>query len=126
MSRFHAPPNLIENRIELFLDNFKYVTSVLDSEFGMLDCKLENHLGLEFSGKSRSSESLVSTSVSGPKQSVTSPSENCFSSLTSSVISNDLATFELEPDPSMIASARETGIYFAFKLLDMNFTKAEL
>jgi len=39
MSRCHVPPHVIETEIELFLDNFKYVTSLLQSEFSVLDCR---------------------------------------------------------------------------------------
>jgi len=39
MSRCHVAPRVIETEIELFLDNFKYVTSLLQSEFSVLDCR---------------------------------------------------------------------------------------
>jgi len=39
MSRCHVAPHVIETEIELFLDNFKYVTSLLQSEFSVLDCR---------------------------------------------------------------------------------------
>jgi len=39
MSRCHVAPHVIETEIESFLDNFKYVTSLLQSEFAVLDCR---------------------------------------------------------------------------------------
>ena len=39
MSRCHVAPHVIETEIELFLDNFKYVTSLLQNEFSVLDCR---------------------------------------------------------------------------------------
>jgi len=39
MSRRHVAPRVIETEIELFLDNFKYVTSLLHNEFSVLDCR---------------------------------------------------------------------------------------
>jgi len=32
-------PHVIETEIESFLDNFKYVTSLLNNEFSVLDCR---------------------------------------------------------------------------------------
>jgi len=116
MSRFGAPPHLIESEIEMFLDNFKYMTSLLDhrdSDLSLLDCRLGGENAPRFRFSTSSSEggdysSLISTSVSGPKHSVTSPSDNRFSSLTSSMISTDVASFEFEQDPPpSLASFRD-------------------
>ena len=38
-SRCHVAPRVIETEIESFLDNFKYVTSLLNNEFSVLDCR---------------------------------------------------------------------------------------
>lgn len=114
MSQFHAPPHVIETEIELFLDNFKYVTSLLNSEFAVFDCsqlnnaptsvQLPQHVYRQSDGVNRlswpESHDSWTTSISGPKHSVTSPSDNNRNSMTSSsMLSTDVTSFEFELDP---------------------------
>lgn len=113
MSQFHAPPHVIETEIELFLDNFKYVTSLLNSEFSVFDCSqlnnapvsvLPQHIYRQTDDINRlswpESHDSWTTSISGPKHSVTSPSDNNRNSITSSsMLSTDVTSFEFELDP---------------------------
>jgi len=107
MSQFHAPPHVIETEIELFLDNFKYVTSLLNSEFSVFDCSQLNNAATIYRQSDDinrlswpESHNSWTTSISGPKHSVTSPSDNNRNSITSSsMLSTDVTSFEFELDP---------------------------
>jgi hypothetical protein len=115
----HAAPHVIETEIEQFLDNFKYVTSLLNSEFAVFDCQQENDVEqlqlsrnaayLQGSEVNRlswpESHDSYTTSASGPKHSLTSPSDNNRNSMTSSSIistTTDVTSFifDLDPPPS--------------------------
>ena len=109
MSRCHvAPPHVIETEIELFLDNFKYVTSLLQSEFSVLDCKAGSPTSPPAApprspnDNNRLSWPDDAESVSGPRHSVTTTSSdaNRNSLASSSLWSTDVTSFEFDPDPS--------------------------
>jgi len=78
-SRDHVAPHVIETEIELFLDNFKYMTSALQSEFSVLDSRSStgalqssaNHVFLlSPNDNNRLSWPDDTESVSGPRYSV--------------------------------------------------------
>ena len=113
MSRDHVAPHVIETEIELFLDNFKYVTSLLQSEFSVLDCRTSpqpssNGVFLSPNDNNRLSWPDDTESVSGPRYSVTTTSSdaNRNSVTSSSLWSNDVTSFEFDADPSPAFSQR--------------------
>ena len=80
MSRCHVSPRVIETEIESFLDNFKYVTSLLHSEFSVLDCRTTDNYShdvvlLSPNDNNRLSWPDDTESVSGPRHSVTTSSD---------------------------------------------------
>jgi len=105
MSRCHVAPRVIETEIELFLDNFKYVTSLLQSEFSVLDCRTSPQSSydpvlLSPNDNNRLSWPDDTESVSGPRHSVTTSSDANRNSVTSSSLwSTDVTSFEFDPDP---------------------------
>jgi len=100
MSRCHVSPRVIETEIESFLDNFKYVTSLLHSEFSVLDCRTTDNYShdvvlLSPNDNNRLSWPDDTESVSGPRHSVTTSSDANRNSVTSS----SLWSAELDTDP---------------------------
>lgn len=113
MSRCHVAPHVIETEIELFLDNFKYVTSLLHSEFSVLDCRttVNNHdVVTSPNDNNRLSWPDDTESVSGPRHSVTTSSDANRNSVTSSSLwSTDVTSFEFDADQSPPFSQRTGG-----------------
>jgi len=114
MSRdHHVAPQVIENEIERFLDNFKYVTSLLQSEFSVLDCRTsspQSSVDAVFlfpNDNNRLSWPDDTESVSGPRYSVTTTSSdaNRNSVTSSSLLSTDVTSFEFDADPPQTSSS---------------------